>query len=163
MSRLRRTIYLVCGAVACALGLIGIVVPVLPTTPLLLLAAFLFSRSSERLNTWLMGTKAYRVYVVPFKESGGIPLGRKLGILGISYGVMGISAVLVRRWYVWAILGAVAVFLLWLMLVRIPTISKEEDNRAKAAAADEVAAEGRTAAKKAAGTAFAAAEEIAGA
>ena len=51
-----------------------------------------------------MGTKAYRMYVVPFKESGGIPLGRKLGILGISYGVMGISAVLVRRWYVWAIL-----------------------------------------------------------
>ena len=139
MSKLRRTIYLVCGAISCALGLIGIVVPVLPTTPLLLLAAFLFSRSSERLNAWLMQTKAYRLYVVPFKESGGIPLGRKLGILGISYGVMAISAILVRRWYVWAILGAVAVFLLWLMLVRIPTISREDAARAKAAAAQEVA------------------------
>ncbi|MBR3257969.1 MAG: YbaN family protein [Eggerthellaceae bacterium] len=139
MSKLRRTIYLVCGATSCALGLIGIVVPVLPTTPLLLLAAFLFSRSSERLNTWLMGTKAYRLYVVPFKESGGIPLGRKLGILGISYGVMAISAILVRRWYVWAILGAVAVFLLWLMLVRIPTVSREDAARAKATAAKEVA------------------------
>ena len=139
MSKLRRTIYLVCGAISCALGLIGIVVPVLPTTPLLLLAAFLFSRSSERLNAWLMQTKAYRLYVVPFKESGGIPLGRKLGILGISYGVMAISAILVRRWYVWAILGAVAVFLLWLMLVRIPTISREDAVRAKAAVAQEVA------------------------
>ena len=139
MSKLKRTILLVCGAISCALGLIGIVVPVLPTTPLLLLAAFLFSRSSERLNSWLMGTKAYRAYVVPFKESGGIPLGRKLAILAISYGVMGISAVLVRRWYVWAILGAVAVFLLWLMLVRIPTISKEEDAKAKADAARAIA------------------------
>ena len=78
MGRLKRTILLVCGTIACALGLIGIVVPVLPTTPFLLLAAFLFSRSSERLDAWLRSTKAYHTYVVPFKESGGIFAGERL-------------------------------------------------------------------------------------
>ena len=135
MGKVKKTIYIVCGAITCALGLIGIVVPVLPTTPLLLLSAFLFSRSSERLNTWLVGTKAYKTYVAPFKESGGIPLRRKLYILGVSYGVMAISAILVRRWYVWLILACVALFLAWLMLIHIPTITDQEDARAKARAA----------------------------
>ena len=126
MGRAKRIIFIVCGAITCALGLVGIVVPVLPTTPLLLLSAFLFSRSSERLNAWLVQTKAYQAYVVPFKESGGITLRKKLWILGLSYAVMGVSAVLVRRWYVWAILGCVALFLLWLMMIHIPTIPSEQ-------------------------------------
>ena len=111
-----------CGTVACGLGLLGIAVPVLPTTPFLLLAAFLFSRSSERMNAWLRSTKAYHLYVEPFKESGGIPMRRKVYILAVSYAVMGVSAILVCRWYVWTILGCVAIFLAWLMLIHIPTV-----------------------------------------
>lgn len=127
MGKVKRIIFIVCGAITCALGLVGIVVPVLPTTPFLLLSAFLFSRSSERLNAWLVRTKAYQAYVAPFKESGGITLQKKLWILGLSYAVMGVSAVVVQRWYVWAILGCVAVFLLWLMMVRIPTIPSTQE------------------------------------
>ena len=122
MGRVKKIILLVCGTIACGLGLLGIAVPVLPTTPFLLLAAFLFSRSSERMNAWLRSTKVYHLYVEPFKESGGIPMRRKIYILAVSYAVMGVSAILVRRWYVWAILACVAIFLAWLMLLRIPTV-----------------------------------------
>lgn len=112
----------VCAWLALALGAIGVFVPVLPTTPLVLLSAFLFAKSSPRCHAWLCRTRIYRAYVLPFLEQGGIPFKRKIHILGISFTVMGISAYLVQKPLVWAILAAVSLFLLWLMCIRIPTV-----------------------------------------
>lgn len=119
---MKRVLLLAAAWITCALGFVGIFVPVLPTTPLLLLATFLFAKSSPRCQAWIESTKAYKAYVVPFKESGGIELKAKVRILVLSYAIMGISAALVRKPVVWVILGCVALFLLWLMMVRIPTI-----------------------------------------
>ena len=120
--------YLMLGAawLCFGLGCIGVFVPVLPTTPLLLLATFLFARSSERCHRWICSTKVYKEYVAVFKEAGGIPVAAKVRILAVSYAVLLVSAVLVQRVQVWAILGCVAVFLLWLMVFRIPTITPEK-------------------------------------
>lgn len=96
--------------------------PVLPTTPLLLLATFLFAKSSSRCHAWIVQTKIYQLYVQPFKDRGGIPFRRKIHILVMSYTLMAISAILVQKPLVWAILACVALFLLWLMCVRIPTV-----------------------------------------
>lgn len=115
-------ILLVCAWLALCLGAIGVFIPVLPTTPLVLLSAFLFAKSSPRCHAWLCRTRLYRAYVLPFLEQGGIPFKRKVHILGISYTVMGISAYLVQKPLVWGILAAVSLFLLWLMCVRIPTV-----------------------------------------
>lgn len=119
---MKRPLLLACAWAACALGFLGVAVPVLPTTPLLLLATFLFAKSSPRCHAWIEQTAVYRSYVIPFKEQGGIPFKRKLHILGLSYTVMGMSALLVRKPLVWCILAAVALFLLWLMCWRIPTV-----------------------------------------
>lgn len=119
---MKRIAFGIAGVISAALGFIGIFVPVLPTTPLMLLAAFCLSRSSARLSTWLENTSVYRAYVLPFKESGGIAWSKKVRIISISYLVMGLSAYLVQKPLVWGILGAVALFLLWLMIFRIPTI-----------------------------------------
>lgn len=119
----KRALLFACAWIACALGFVGIVLPVLPTTPLLLLAAFLFAKSSPRCQAWMEGTRAYQAYVVPFKESGGIEMRRKVRILAISYAVMGLSAALVRKPLVWGILACCALFLAWLVLVRIPTVA----------------------------------------
>ncbi len=108
------------------LGCIGIFVPVLPTTPLLLLATFLFARYSPRLHDWIRSTKVYKNYVAAFKEAGGIPMATKLRILAVSYAVLLVSALAVQLVHVWVILGCVAVFLLWLMVFRIPTISADQ-------------------------------------
>jgi len=51
---LKRGVYLICGLCSLALGLLGIPLPILPTVPFILLAAFCFARSSDRLHRWLM-------------------------------------------------------------------------------------------------------------
>ena len=126
MKQIRRYLQLSCAWIACILGCIGIFVPVLPTTPFLLLATFLFAQSSPRLHAWIQKTRVYNRYVRPFKDAGGITLSMKLRILLVSYAVLGLSAYFVPRWYIWVVLGLVAIFLFYLMFVRIPTISKEE-------------------------------------
>ena len=125
MKRLTRYLMLAGAWTACIIGCIGVFVPVLPTTPLLLLATFLFAKSSPRCHAWIVSTRVYKTYVAAFKEAGGIPLGAKARILAVSFTLMGLSAWLVQKPLVWAILGCVSAFLLYLMFVRIPTIAPE--------------------------------------
>lgn len=131
MNRLTRLLMLIGAWCACLLGCVGILVPVLPTTPLLLLSAFLFAKSSPRCHAWIVSTKVYRTYVAAFKEAGGIPASTKVRILTVSFALMGASALLVRQVVVWIILGCVAIFLLYLMCRRIPTISAENVQAAR--------------------------------
>lgn len=131
MNRVIRYLMLVGAWTACVVGCIGVFVPVLPTTPLLLLATFLFAKSSPRCHAWIVSTKVYRTYVAAFKEAGGIPLSAKARILTVSLALMGLSAWVVQKPLVWAILGCVTLFLLYLMFVRIPTISPERVQRAR--------------------------------
>ncbi|MFQ9741552.1 MAG: DUF454 family protein [Slackia sp.] len=67
---MKKTILFACAWLAFAMGFLGVFVPVLPTTPLLLLATFLFANSSPRCHAWICKTR-YGAYVKPFKEQGG--------------------------------------------------------------------------------------------
>ena len=84
MNRIVRYLLLACAWISCALGFVGIVIPVLPTTPFLLLAAFLFAKSSPRCHAWIVSTKVYKNYVEAFKESGGMPVSQKVKVLAID-------------------------------------------------------------------------------
>lgn len=121
MNPVKRIIFVSVGCLCVALGAAGAFLPVLPTTPFLLAAAFLFSRSSQRLNSWLVKTKVYKAYVEPINSGEGIPVRKKASILCVSYAVMVISAITVARPSVWVILGCVAVFLFWLIGFHVPT------------------------------------------
>ena len=120
-----------------ALAVVGVFVPVLPTTPLLLLATFLFAKFSPRCHGIITSSKVYRAYVVPFKEAGGMPVKAKMRLLLVSYTVLAISAALVQKPFVWAILGAVALFLLWLVTFHIPTVGADARSASAAAFGDE--------------------------
>ena len=107
-------------------AVVGVFVPVLPTTPLLLLATFLFGKFSPRCHRLITGSKIHRSYVVPFKEAGGMPVKAKMRMLLISFSVLAVSAALVQKPFVWCILAAVALFLVYLMVVRIPTVGESD-------------------------------------
>ncbi len=89
MNRIVRYLMLAGAWTACIIGCIGVFVPMLPTTPLLLLATFLFAKSSPRCHAWIISTRVYRTYVAAFKEAGGIPLGTKVRILAVSFTLHG--------------------------------------------------------------------------
>ncbi|QBO36164.1 DUF454 domain-containing protein [Periweissella cryptocerci] len=97
---IKKIIYIALGAIAFGFGTLGIWVPGLPTTPLYLLAAWLWSRSSERLNNYLLSRPAYQKYVQrPFIERKMQPKSLLKMHIGVG-AMMLISTLLVRQtWF----------------------------------------------------------------
>lgn len=84
-----RPLYLILGLAAVALGVIGAFLPLLPTTPLLILAAGLFARSSPRLEAWLVEHPRFGPVLRAWRENGAIPRRAKvLACVGIAIGVV---------------------------------------------------------------------------
>ncbi len=61
------------GTISLALGLIGIFIPVLPTTPFLLLAAACYARSSQPFYHWLINNRLFGTYILSYREGRGLP------------------------------------------------------------------------------------------
>ena len=113
------------GFLSFGIGVVGIFVPLLPATEFIILAAFLFAKSSPRFHRWVLQTKVYNTYVRPFKEKGGLPKKAKIQMVATSLVVLAISAALVRIWYVWLVLAIAAAAILYVVLIRTPTRPEE--------------------------------------
>ena len=79
--RLRHGLWAAGGFLFLALGMVGVVLPILPTTPFILVAAFCFARSSDRLNCWFKGTKVYKMVLEGYMTKRLMTLRAKLTIL----------------------------------------------------------------------------------
>ena len=73
-----KTLYIELGTLSLALGILGIFLPLLPTTPFLLLTAALYFKSSPRLYNWLLSHKHLGPYIRNFRENKAIPLHAKI-------------------------------------------------------------------------------------
>lgn len=83
-----RILYFTLGSTALALGIIGAVLPLLPTTPFLILAAFGFSRSSPRLEAWLLGHPVFGPGLVAWRTRRAIPLvAKRASAIGMALGL----------------------------------------------------------------------------
>lgn len=91
------------GSLSLVLGVLGIFLPVLPTTPFLLLAAALYVRSSARLYDWLMSHRHLGPYIKNFRENKAIPL--RVKVVSVSL--------------VWATLLYCALFVAWVWWMRL--------------------------------------------
>ncbi|MGM9925470.1 MAG: YbaN family protein [Bacillus sp. (in: firmicutes)] len=120
---MKKILYLL-GWISFILGMIGVVVPLLPTTPFILLAATLFAKSSKRSEEWIKSRKVYRKYVIPYKESGGLTLRSKVEILLSTYIIMLISGLVFPYIHVRLILCSIALCQL-VSMFWIPTIKHE--------------------------------------
>ncbi|MEH6576886.1 MAG: YbaN family protein [Amphritea sp.] len=88
--KITQTLYLLAGLTCIALGLFGVVLPLLPTTPFVLLAAFCFSRSSDRMHHYLINHPIFGKLLHDWQHYGVIPLKAKIlatvmMLLSISY------------------------------------------------------------------------------
>ncbi|MCK1167202.1 YbaN family protein [Streptococcus uberis] len=128
---MKKTLYIIAGCVSFVLAIIGIPLPILPTTPLLLLAGFCFSRSSDRFNNWLRGTKVYKYYVGDYLETRIIKRERKKQILIQVWILMGISIIFAP--FVWMkilffTMTTIMSFVLFKFVPETPKYDKVENN-----------------------------------
>ena len=73
-NKIFRYLLIIAGTIFLGLGIIGIFLPVLPTTPFLLLAAACYARSSKRFYNWLMNNRWFGTYIKNYREGRGVPL-----------------------------------------------------------------------------------------
>ncbi|AOT69852.1 YbaN family protein [Geosporobacter ferrireducens] len=76
-----KIIYLIIGMISLTLGVIGIFLPILPTTPFLLLTSFCFAKGSERFHRWFTGTSIYKNHLDDFVQNRAMSLRTKFSIL----------------------------------------------------------------------------------
>ena len=104
-----RILFLFIGILSLVLGVIGIFLPVLPTTPFLLLSATLFLRSSQKLYDWLLSHPYLGEYIRNFKEHTAIPLRVKVVSVCLVWITLLYCALFVaREWWMSAMFIAIA-------------------------------------------------------
>lgn len=105
-----KLIYIILGSAALVLGAVGTILPILPTTPLLLLAAFCFARSSEKLNNWFKGTKLYKDNIETFVKGQGMTKKAKVRIMSTVTIIMAIAFIAMKN----TTIGRICLCIVWL-------------------------------------------------
>jgi len=109
MNRGTRFLFVTGGTIAVGMGVIGVLVPLLPTTPFLLLAAFLYARSSERFHKWLLGNRWIGDYLRRYYERRCMTRRHKAFTLVLLWIGIGLSAgFVVPQWWARLLLAVVA-------------------------------------------------------
>jgi uncharacterized membrane protein YbaN (DUF454 family) len=108
-EKLKRQLLIIAGTLSLAVGIVGIVVPVRPTTPFLLLAAGCYLRSSRRFYNWLMGNRIFGAYIRNYIEGRGMPVKVKLFTIILLWATIGVSIWLTAKLIVTIILLIVAI------------------------------------------------------
>lgn len=108
--RVKSKFYIAAGFLSVGLGIAGIPLPLLPTTPFLLLAAFCFARGSERWHQWLMTQPTLSPYILAFREKRGLTRAQKWRIAGLVTLTLLVTGAFAPFWF-----GKVLAMVIWLV------------------------------------------------
>lgn len=109
-STIKRGLLITAGTVSLMAGIAGIVIPLLPTTPFLLITSWCFVRSSPKLNARLHNNKVLGRYLSNYREKRGIDPRHRLVALTVLWITLSTSAWFApHKWYIWLILLTVGV------------------------------------------------------
>jgi len=130
-QKLVRALWFIAGTICVALGAIGIVLPILPTTPFLLAAAACYYKSSEKMHRWLLNNKWFGEYIRNYTEGKGLPMKTKIAALSLLWITIVFSTVFMLDRLLPAqlvlpmqlIMVAVAV-VVSIHILRLPTVKK---------------------------------------
>lgn len=117
-----RPIYFVIGFVSMILGAIGIVLPVLPTTPLWLLSAWCFAKSSRRFHNWFVSTNLYKKHLDSFVEHRSMTKRTKIYLLSFASTMLLIAMYFMDNLWLRLFLFSLMLFKYYYFIFRIKTI-----------------------------------------
>ncbi len=126
---MKRTMYVILGCIGVGLGALGAALPLLPTFPFLLMAAFCFGRSSERLHHWFIGTGLYKNNLESYVKGKGMTRKTKVRIMLVVTITMAIGFVMMDQVPV----GRIVLAVVWIFHViyfcfGIRTLAEEKEN-----------------------------------
>lgn len=123
--KLKKYLYISLGTLSLILGSIGIVLPLLPTTPFLLVSAFFYLRSSRKLYDWLLNHKLFGIYIYSYINYHAIDLKTKIASISLLWITLSISMVIVNNIYLTLLLTTIAIAVSTHLLM-LKTLSKKE-------------------------------------
>ena len=108
-KKIRSVVFIGVGTLCVVLGAVGIFVPILPTTPFLLLAAYFYARSSERFLNWLLTNRLFGKFISNYRSGLGIPLLQKILTIVALWVTIGASiSLFVDAWWLRILLLVIA-------------------------------------------------------
>ena len=129
--KIKKILWICLGCIGVGLGAVGAVVPMLPAFPFLLLAAFSFARSSEKLHTWFINTKLYKDNLEDYVAGKGMTVKTKVRIMitvtllmSIGFIMMGLKGIVVGC----VVLGCVWAFHIIYFIWGVKTIPAKEES-----------------------------------
>ena len=124
---LKKAIYLIVGSISLAAGLVGVFLPVIPTTPFILLSAGCFLRSSERLFQWVVSNETLGPTIQNYHEGKGITKNTKIRAIVMMWLTISLSVYFfITNTYLIALLYVIAIGVS-VYLFKLPTV-KEQDS-----------------------------------
>lgn len=126
MKKIVNGICICLGFLSLALGIVGAVLPVLPTTPFLILSAALFAKSSERFHTWLLSTKLYQRYIGDAVHKKQMTKKAKRNML-VTLGIIFTIGIIFSPVFAKVIILIVAAGHFYYFLCRIKTVEEQEN------------------------------------
>jgi uncharacterized membrane protein YbaN (DUF454 family) len=91
LNKYKKILLITAGTFFVALGITGIFIPILPTTPFILLAATLYSRSSQKFYEWIINNKIVGIYIKNYRAGKGVPVIIKILTIGLLWITIGCS------------------------------------------------------------------------
>lgn len=121
--KIKKLLLVILGCVSMGLGAVGVVLPILPTVPFLLLAAFCFAKSSRRLHNWFTGTKLYKNNLESYVKGEGMTRKTKIRIMATVTLLMAVGFIMMDQVPVGrAVLGCVWVLHILYFTLKVKTI-----------------------------------------
>jgi len=120
VKNFNRILLIALGTLCVALGILGMLMPVLPTTPFLLLAAYFYGRSSKRFYHWLITNRWCGEYIRNFREGRGIPPRQKMLTLLLLWLTIGstVGFAISLWWLRWLLLVIAVIVTIHLLMIK---------------------------------------------
>ena len=126
MNRIKKYLYIALGFIALGLGIIGIILPVLPTTPFLLVTSYCFAKGSDRFHNWFINTKVYKKHLESFVKERAMTLKEKVVLLSFVNFMLAFPLILIDVLAMRITIIILIIIKLYYFTFKVRTITPEE-------------------------------------